>query len=235
MTPEETNDTSDLIAWLRHIRSPYAGRAADALTRLSQRVADAENRASIAEEARSKLIEENLAQARRIEQQALEYVSLFDQCSEAQAKVAALESELAALANQEPCEWQFRVRVISTGEWSQWEHANDAVRKLHQDRDDPTVEFRPVFAHPPAAAASEDLSPRALYEDACIQANKNAADVERYRLWRRGVLMWPLTFSGIVNEALPAEARTGGTRIPSFDEWDAAIDAAIAAEKEQKA
>ena len=67
-------DYSDLIARLRKngdmmIPSVIVVReAADALTHLSQRV----------------------------QQQALEYVSLFDQCSEALEKVAALESQLAA-------------------------------------------------------------------------------------------------------------------------------------------
>jgi hypothetical protein len=75
--------------------------------------------------------------------------------AELEERIAALESELAELANQEPCGWQFRVRVIATGEWSQWEHANDTVRKLHKDKCKKDTEFRPVFAHPPAAAASE--------------------------------------------------------------------------------
>ena len=79
---DDCADTADLIARLREadkmartfsnheIESTIQAEAADALTRLSQRV----------------------------QQQALEYVSLFDQCSEAQERVAALEAKCALLA-----------------------------------------------------------------------------------------------------------------------------------------
>jgi hypothetical protein len=72
-------------------------------------------------------------------------------------------------------------------------------------------------AHPPAAAASEDKR-----------------DAERYRGWRDAVLASPLTFSSLIARALPADSTSGGSRVPSSDEWDAAIDAGIAAQKERQ-
>ena len=64
-----TTNHKELCLGLRHMGSPRAERAAD-------------------------LIE---SQAARIQQQALEYVSLFDQCSQQLARIAELEKERDAL------------------------------------------------------------------------------------------------------------------------------------------
>jgi hypothetical protein len=189
------------------------------------------------------------AQAAHIQKQSLEYISLFDQCSEAQDRVKALEVKCALLSQSleqektrsaaleagltdgvtddmavlqsrveeleaqlrergEPVAWRFKTRS-SNERWRYEEfeptHISDYV-----------FEKYPLYYHPPAAAANEDKR-----------------DAERYRGWRDAVLASPLTFSSLIARALPADSTSGGSRVPSSDEWDAAIDAGIAAQKEQ--
>lgn len=65
---------------------------------------------------------------------------------------------------------------------------------------------------------NEDLPMRALYEDACISANKNALDAERYRWWRNWVFR-----AG--NDGLPTCTYLADVEEPV--DIDFAIDAAI--------
>lgn len=105
-----TDDTSKLIARLRKrtctetsVYEPTAKEleAADALTRLSQQVAELKiDRNTWRDNYYKDLSRANQSIAElesKIKQQSLEYVSLFDQCSEALAKVAEQENELRAL------------------------------------------------------------------------------------------------------------------------------------------
>lgn len=87
---------------------------------------------------------------------------------------------------------------------------------------------RIVYAAPVADSAmakdAEEPSLRALYEDACIAANKNAKDAERYRWWRNWVFR-----AG--NDGLPTCTYLAEVEEPA--DIDAAIDAAIAASAEK--
>jgi chromosome segregation ATPase len=186
------------------------------------------------------------AQAEHIQKQALEYISLFDQCSEAQDRVKELEAKCALLAQSleqektrsaaleagltdgvtddmavlqsriEELEAQLRER----GEPVAWETEqkgftkNAAVAKWWRDAGLSVIEY---YAHPPAAAASEDKR-----------------DAERYRYLRNIKRQECLEMDG--PEAgvwIDSEDENGTLQLLTEADADAAIDAAIAAQKER--
>ncbi|OAE72576.1 hypothetical protein A7J71_11190 [Achromobacter insolitus] len=64
---------------------------------------------------------------------------------------------------------------------------------------------------------------------AAAPAAGDARDAERYRTWRDMMIASNYEFRQAVADALPKDV--GDTRPPTAAEWDAAIDAAIAAQQ----
>jgi hypothetical protein len=77
--------------------------------------------------------------------------SLDSLTKESEARIKA-EDELAELANQKPVAWAIRVGDSDT--WSYADSESDA--DFYCKQSGLKCEKRPLFAHPPAAAASED-------------------------------------------------------------------------------
>ncbi|MEN5066710.1 hypothetical protein [Achromobacter aegrifaciens] len=70
---------------------------------------------------------------------------------------------------------------------------------------------------------------RAALAAAGFSAAGDALDAERYRTWRDAMVADDTEFRLTVAAALPSEV--GDTRPPTSAEWDAGIDAAIAAQR----
>jgi hypothetical protein len=99
--------TEEICKRLRFAATPYTGHsdlreAADLIETQSARIAILERERDEAFAAEDKIQELHDKLATRIQQQALEYITLFDQCSEAWERVKALEEQLAEAKQGEP-------------------------------------------------------------------------------------------------------------------------------------
>lgn len=64
-----------------------------------------------------------------------------------------------------------------------------------------------------------------------VQGEDDARDAGRYRAWRDAAVTNSTSFVRAMRDALPPEAREGRPRWPTAAEWDAGIDAAVAAQQ----
>jgi hypothetical protein len=174
------------------------------------------------------------AQAARIQQQALEYTSLFDQCSEALERVKVLEAEnkrdrlefRADCERQSEEEVKLRKRIADLEAQIVAAKEQKPIYQVWNERTgfyaDVTAEYyaerlpsnrRKVYAHPPIDTASEDKR-----------------DAERYR-WLLG-RSWgkPAGRSGAFEWRMPGFTCCAKEPRQAFD---VRIDAAIAAEKKE--
>jgi hypothetical protein len=148
-----------------------------------------------------------------------------------------LEAQLAAIQNQEPVEWQTRY-VGDPRQPGFWERtANpEYAKRIYTENADHTAngwETRPVYAHPPAEAASNPV--------AIVKADH---DGRKHAILRdETVADGTLLYAGRPSAAAASEDRLDAERwryvkshylvLIEGDDADAFIDAAIAAEKEQ--
>jgi hypothetical protein len=141
-----------------------------------------------------------------------EFVSLED--------YKALACEVAAAENREPVAYMMK-------------HRTGSDRGLSWKKDD--NQFSADWLRVPLVAAplpsnTDDLSLRALYEDACIAANKNAQDAERYRWLRQQ--HWDEADMFVIAGS-KSQVRLG-TDCPTLVRLDDAIDAALAKQQPQE-
>jgi hypothetical protein len=165
-------------------------------------------------------------------------LQIMDETVEAlKAKVAALESELAALANQEPCEWQYR----DGDHWFRMVPGHAAERFYSG------FEIRALYAHPPAATSISLIDERqpdgslivsAMQGDEevarmCLPAaaaSEDARDAERWR-----AVSSILSADEIKDIAIIVAHERGVDVANAFNKTsEHLIDAAIAAKKESK-
>jgi hypothetical protein len=144
-----TNPTTDLCDRLRKCYGncdAELNEAADLIEAQAARIAILERERDEAFAAEDKIQELHDKLAARIQQQALEYITLFDQCSEALEIVKALEAQLAEAKQGEAVAELVKSRDMKGTEWFD-------IKIFDRTLEHGTKLFR----HPPAAAASEPV------------------------------------------------------------------------------